>query len=1251
MKRTKFVLISATGNYLATASDAYRNREKKHPGSMELICATGKDIREETIHQFIEEHLKGANYLFIVFHGGRTSIPLFDTLIEQTGNTHVYIHPSEGEDLELSQKYSTGYENGFFKHILEYITYDGVENWESLFSIACELAEKGSFDAPKLVRLPTEGIYHPQFGVVFSLEDYFEKAGVKADKLIQKGTPVIGISFFRGNYIEGNVKHIDALIEEIEKQGAFPVPCFSIRFPDTRVNNLTTREVFAAYFSRHGKTFIHVLLNLHGFSIRQTTPMDAAVYEALDVPVLQTITLYTPYEFWSTTEQGVSPMDVTISAAQPEFDGALITLPAATYEKSGPDPDTGATVKVCEPIPERIEKLISLARNWAYLGTKKNSEKRVAIIFHNYPPRNDRIGTAAGLDSFESVASILGRLKTEGYRLEQVYENGKELAEVVLSGLTNDKRWLSCEAMAGRSCDTIPGEVYSEWTESFPEKVKEHMERDLGKPPGEAFVYQNEVIIGGIRNGNLFIGIQPPRGYLDQPDKIHDPHLPPTYHYLYFYWWVRWVFKADAVVHVGKHGSLEWLPGKTMALSRDCYPDLAIQDLPNIYPYIINDPSEGTQAKRRSYAVIDDHMIPVMTNADKYEELAEVDTKLLEYLQLSISDPDRTERLKRDIWETAKKHNLSSDVEISEAEAFKDFDSFAHDLHSYISEVSDTAINKGLHILGHKPEGEGLGELCNQLVRLKNGEVPSLPESVARSWGYDYGKLLNDRGGKDETGKFTTHAQALEAIRGECLRIAAEMVGEGSGREGREARRKEGEIPGLETIREYMEEVLLPNIRRIEDEEETIIRALSGKHIAPGASGSPTRGMADILPTGRNFFSVDPFKIPGESAWKAGIALGEALVEAYEKDNGKPPDTVAMVVWAGNTMRTLGEDVAEALYLMGIKPVWNRRNGRIDGLEILPTEELKYPRVDITFRTSGLFRDTFPNVMELLDEAVMMAAALDEPTAMNSIRKNVQREKEELILRGMDPDKAEREASFRVFSDPPGGYGTGVPEMIESKQWKDADDLGNMFIHWGGYAYGKEVYGSDQRETFARRLSDINLVVKNEDSREYDMLSCTDFNAYHGGLVAAVKASSGSYPQAYSGDASDPDRMKYRTIQQESKHVFRSRVLNPKWIEGLKDHGFKGAGDMSHAIDTAFHWDATSEVVEDWMYDGIAHRYAFDDSMKKWFQEVNPYALQNILEKLLEAIARGMWEASEETKRRLDQMYMEIEGDIEDVLE
>jgi cobaltochelatase CobN len=1080
-------------------------------------------------------------------------------------------------------------------------------------------------------------------GVVDTLEEYLKGLDLDLNELLNPSQPALGFWFGQYQLLDANLNHIDAMVQEIESRGSIPICCFHRRYPDTLLEVKDVRWLFDHYFRREGKTLIQALISPMLFSLNQNLPDQAGVLAELDVPVIQAINTFNNRQTWEGTVQAVSPMDVGLSVAAAEFDGNLISVAAATREQTERDPITGAMLTRMEPINERVAKIVRLARNWGRLALKANHEKKVAIVFHNYPPRNDKIGCAVGLDTFASISSLLSELKAQGYRVDDTFSEPECLAQAMVGGLTVDRRWMTPDKMAEKAADLAGDERTRPWTEELPAKNREHMQADWGPSPGELFVHQGKVMINGLVNGNVYLGVQPPRGFIEQPEKIHDPYLAPSHHYLFYYRWIRDVFQADAVIHVGKHGSLEWLPGKSVGLGPECYPDLSIMDMPNIYPYIVNDPGEGTQAKRRSYCCLVDHLIPVMTNADTYEEMAEVDERVLSYQQTKDMNPTRLPVAQKELWEMVEKANLHRDLEMDREQALADFDGFLEKLHSYLSEVADTAIADGLHTLGHPPEGEGLVELGAQLMRLKNGAIPSLRESLAEAWGYDYDHMFANRGKADPTGRFATNAVALKAVHDRCLKLVDEAV--------RDAQTDEiwrDESSQARQALDFLRQVALPRVAQTTSETKAMLHALCGGYVGPGSSGCPTRGRVDVLPTGCNFFSVDPYKLPSPTAWRVGKELGDDLVARHIEETGRPPDNLGMVVWGSPNMRTQGECIAEALYLMGLKPVWNPKNGRVQGLAVTPVNELPFPRVDLTFRTSGFFRDAFPNLMELLDEAAGMVAALNEPPESNFLRRNVLKEVAELEHRGLSPQEAWREASFRVYSDPPGVYGAGVAAAIDAKAWETSDDLGEVYVTWGGYAYGQKTYGLDRRENFRRRLKDISLVVKNEDSREYDLLSSDDYNAYFGGFVAAVKMASGIQPRAYSGDASDPDRVKNRSIQEESKHVFRSRILNPKWIEGLMRHGFKGAGDLSRTVDNAFHWDATSGVIEDWMYQGLADKYAFDERMREWLKEINPYALQNITERLLEAISRGMWDADDETKERLEQLFLEAEGDLEE---
>jgi cobaltochelatase CobN len=1093
--------------------------------------------------------------------------------------------------------------------------------------------------------LPQEGIYHPDLPGIPTLDAYL---GAKLDP----SKPTVGLWFYRTYWLNNNLAYIDAIIRSVESQGANVIPVFHQRYKDADLGNRGADYIVEHYFMNGDTARIDVLINPLLFSLTLASSEYETLLPRMNVPCIQAMVSLNPYAQWKESMQGMHTMDVSYSAAQPEFDGALITVPVATREQENIDPLTGALLAKYQPIEERVDKMVRLALNWGRLDRKKNNDRRVAIIFHHYPPRNDRIGCAAGLDSFASVKYLLDHMQAEGYRIEKTYTDGDELADDLLSRMTADQRWLPPDKLAARAEAHADEQWFQPWHTALPASVREKMTADWGDIPGDLFVHDGQMHFAGMRNGNVFITIQPPRGYLENIDKIyHDMYLSPPHHYLAHYRWIRDVFKADVVMHVGKHGSLEWLPGKALGLSETCYPDLAIMELPNVYPYIINDPSEGTQAKRRSYACIIDHLTPAFTNADLYDELGKVQGLVNDYTVAAAEDPAKVEILQSMIWEAVVQGDLDKDLELTREKAMLDFDGFLGRLHAYIEELADTMINDGLHIMGRSPEEDRLQEFIVQLTRMPNGSVPSLREAVVRSMGFDYDDVLDNRGSRPHRfGGLSgaevircAHEKALALVRGlavtayhpeRVVAVTSELV--------------ENPSDEIESVLTYIADTLVPNIRRCSEEIDFSLRAFTGGFVPPGPSGAPSRGQADILPTGRNFYSVDPNKIPSPAAWQVGIRLGDALIERYLEESGKYPDSIGILVYGSSTMRTRGDDIAEIYYLMGLRPVWAKGSGNVTGLEVIPADELKRPRLDVVPRISGFFRDAFPNLVARIDEAVGMVAAIKEPPESNFLRRNVYKDIEELRRSGMDEDEAFREATFRVFGCPPGTYGAGVAELVESKNWQTQDELGNNYIRYSSHAYGHGSYGAQKPSAYRRHLSRMDVTVKNEDSREYDMMSCTDYYNYYGGMITAVKTVRGQMPVALMGDSADPKRVKMRTTFEEAKHVLRSRLVNPKWLTGMKRHGYKGAGDISHMMDVVLGWDATAEVVEDWMYEKIANAYALDAEMQEWMKSVNPFALQNILDKLLEAISRGMWNTDDDMEAQLREAYLEMEGEIED---
>ncbi|MCL0065104.1 cobaltochelatase subunit CobN [Dehalococcoidia bacterium] len=1215
-------------------------------GEIANVCLrTGEDFMQPSKLEEFTRFATKSHLLIIHLHGGKKSFPEFDRFMSSLEGKGIPIHaqamPTE-QDIELI-KLST-VDKDDYQRISRYINYGGTENFKNLLLYAVNRFAGAEYEVGEPERPPWEGIYHPDFDYLPTLDEYLEKKHIA-------GRLTVGLWFYQTFWQAKNTVFVDRLIEEIEKQGANVIPVFLYAFKDIDLGTKGPQWVVENYFMKDGEPLVDVLISPLMFSMSMSEGQgNKGFLKRLKVPIIKAILTYNTLEEWRDTPQGLSPIDVTMSVALPEFDGMLITVPVAARKFSDIDPLTGAKIVRYEPIAERVSKVVRLSLNWARLRHIPSNEKKVAIIFHNYPPRNDTIGTAFGLDSPVSVWNILRDLKEAGYELDYLPENGQILIEDIIERATNDRRWASSEEMAKRAVGKVSHEQYTEWFQELPSEVQNKMIQAWGKPPGKLFNHKNKLLIPGLINGNIFIGLQPPRGFSDDPAAIyHSPDHPIPHHYYAYYRWIRDVFKADVVMHIGKHGSLEWLPGKSAGLSESCFPDITISDLPDIYPYIINNPGEGTQAKRRSYCCIIDHLVAVMHNADTYDEIAGVEVLIDNYYQATAEDRGKIPELQKMIWEKVCQAKLDHDLGIDQAAAFADFDGFMEKLHGYIHELADTQIRDGLHTLGEPPVDSRLDEFLVALTRLSNGDVPSLRQSLAEGKGYDYDNLLANRGKLQSDGKSGGHI--IEELHELSLQLVKRFHDDGFREESIDA--IAGEVLGesnfnIKRVLTYIMNSIVPNLAATTDELTNTLLAASGGFIPPGPSGAPTRGMADILPTGRNFYSVDPQSIPSPAAWRVGVALGDALLERYLKDEGEYPESIGIIIWGSSTMRTKGDDIAEIFYLMGVKPIWEESSGRVKGIEVIPLEELGRPRIDVALRISGLFRDAFPNIVHLIDEAVEMIASLDEPPERNYLAKHVREETEEKIAAGMSFEQAKEEASYRVFGCKPGTYGAGVNDAIDAKNWKDEKDLGEIYVVWGGYAYGRKNYGITVPEQFKRRLSQLDIAVQNHDTREYDMLDSDDFYSYHGGMIAAVKAFKGELPSSYCGDNSDPDRVKIRSTAEETKHIFRARVLNPKWIESMKRHGYKGAGDLSRLVDIAFGWDATAEVLEDWMYEELAKKYTLDKEMQEWLKEVNPYALQNIAERLLEAIERDMWQATEEMKEKLRQVYLDIEGVLEE---
>ncbi len=1204
---------------------------------LSITAIDSVDLRDpeqsESKRTFLEEAAR-ADILIIRLMGDLSSFPCWDDLRDVRAGD-LFIVPSGTSAVEAAGVWNT-LDGDAADTLAKYAIFGGVENYRNMLlylytRYGGKHAGSISRQPPRL--LPGQGLYHPDFIPTATEEgsgDNDSKDGyLRLDEYrrqrVDPAKPTTGIWFHRGNWVNGNTAAVDLVIRRCESAGLNVIPVF-VDMGSGPEGSTPPAETARTYFcDGEGNCLIDVHLNLMMFSLShgsavQSGPKrihedDLWFFARHQVPVFQGIMSNEEESVWKESMAGLNPVMITLGMALPELDGNLTTVPVAFKERSLRDPATGARSVVHRGNRERIDHLISLAANWATLRRIPAAEKRVAVIFHNHPPRNDTIGGAYLLDSPATVCDLVAAMRQEGYSIDGFPEDGDELLRIIKNGLTNDSSWLSEEQIRSRAAGVMPLSAFDDHFDALSDTVKDHMRSAFGPP-------EEEFYIPGREFGNLFVGIQPGR------TDLHDPDTPADYQYLAYYWWLRHVWKAHAVVHVGRHGSVEWLYGKGAGLSADCYTDIALGDVPHLYIYVVNAPGEGVQAKRRGSACLVDHNVPVMDHSGLYGEMAELETILDEYDEARRNDPGKASS----ILERLKERYLRSDLS---GEVSTDSGRFASELHDLLDEVKHTQVRDGLHILGRAPEGEDRIKLLAALTTVGSKEESSVTDVLA--------DLLPD------ADTDTYHELHLELLRTyERLEFEPDRAEEACDAVLRRHIPAGASIEPATAALMTVGRFLVPALGQTDREIFSLLNGLSGRAVPTGPSGAPTRGCTEVLPTGKNFFTLDPRVIPSPTAWETGKRLADSLIERHLAAHDSYPQRVGIVLWAGPSMRTRGDDIAEVLYLLGVRPVWRKSNGWVTDVEVIPYEELGRPRIDVTCKISGLFRDALPNVIALIDSAVNAVAFLNEAPERNFVAANVASELEDLAVPGLSATDRRREATLRVFGVKPGGYGSGVNHLIDSGEWQDPDELGRRYIEWGGWAYAPGMMGAERTDTFRRQLTGMKATVKNQDHRESDFMDSDDWYDYHGGMIAAVRHCTGTAPAAYMGDSSKPDRIVTRSPEEEAKLVFRTRVLNPKWIRAMKRHGYKGALDVSRSLDNAFGWDAVADVVDDRMYRRFAETYLLDDENREWLERVNPDALRNLLDRLFEAYRRGMWDANEEMLEALRRLYLDNERLLEE---
>ncbi|TGG93872.1 cobaltochelatase subunit CobN [Natronospirillum operosum] len=1071
--------------------------------------------------------------------------------------------------------------------------------------------------------------------------------------------PVALILFYRSHFQGANTAVVDALLAALEQQGLAPLAA--------AITSLKEDHCRAEVNALLEQTDAAVVLNTTGFAINRvparelgnTLGEEAAVL-AGQPAVLQVILASSSAEDWEEQPGGLRSRDVAMQVVLPEMDGRVITRAVGFKTEDRYSERCQAPVIRHAPQPDRVAFVAALARRFCALRRKPNHEKRLALVLANYPTSEGRLGNGVGLDTPESTVRILHALAEAGYPLADMPADGAELIAALQGAVTNDT-----DTRPLRPCwQSLDLATYRHWFDQLPAENRAAVLRRWGEPEADPACRQGRLMLSGIRLGETFVGIQPARGYdIDLVTSYHDADLVPPHNYLAFYFWLRHEYGIDAVIHVGKHGNLEWLPGKGTALSAQCWPDIILGPLPHFYPFIVNDPGEGAQAKRRAQAVIIDHLMPPMTRAESYGDLAELEGLVDEYYQAVGMDPRREEWLRTAIFEQLRRTGLDRELTGIEDPASADEATLLNELDAYLCDIKEAQIRQGLHILGALPETERLADTLVALLRLPRGQAPE-QQGLLHNLAHDLhltdadGNAFNplDAGATPWQGARPVRLAAQDrslwrtaADTRERLELLARQLMLDHVLADGDLAALAAELPATARLCRFARQTLLPVLQQSATLElQSLLDGLAGRFVLPGPSGAPSRGRLDTLPTGRNFYTVDSRAIPSPAAWALGQQSARALIERHLQDHGDFPQRLGLSVWGTATMRTGGDDIAQALALMGVRPIWAPGSNRVMDIEVVPSMLLDYPRVDVTLRVSGFFRDAFPNVIRLYDQAVQALAEYEEPGTGNLIRTHVQARQAELQEEGLSAQAAFRQASYRVFGSRPGTYGTGLNNQLDSRRWQTRDDLANTWLGTGHHAYGQTPGdGVPARADLEYQMTRLDAVLQNQDNREHDILDSDPYFQFQGGMAAAVQALSGRQPTIYHADHANPASPRIRTLKEELNRVIRSRVLNPKWIHAMHEHGYKGAFEMAVTVDLLFGYDATTGLVDDHQYAQVTDALALDPDNQAFMRQANPKALEDMAERLLEAAQRGLWQNPGAHADALRDLLLELDAEAE----
>ncbi|BCQ25603.1 cobaltochelatase subunit CobN [Caballeronia sp. NK8] len=1230
--RAPIVVLSSADTTLALLASVFPRLEADFP---EVRLANQSFLRQPaSVDFYVDDVLRHAKVVIVDHLGGESYWPYgierIVALAKERKQMLAMFSGDLAEDPNLTAK-STA-DAAFCRELSRYLREGGARNAEEFLRSIAYAAFGFGREPQRPSPLPAVAIYHPERDIA-AIEDWQARW--------TEGAPVTAILFYRAHLQSGNTAVFDALIEALEQEGMNPLP-----IAISSLKESVSREVVERLCAEHHASLV---LNTTAFAA-SVIGEDDAFEVAGDAPVLQVILSGGNRDDWQKDNHGLNSRDVAMHVALPEVDGRIITRAVSFKGLAYYCKHTQVDVVRYQADAERVRFVAELSRRWCRLRHTPNAHKRIALVLANYPASEGRIGNGVGLDTPASAIGILSMLAREGYRVGEIPVHGDALIAALTEGVTNDPVVRDLRpALQSLSLDE-----YLDAYRSLPADARAALEKTWGAPEDDPTIRRGRFMIAGYRCGEVFVGIQPSRSRArNDYASYHDAELVPPHAYLAFYFWLRLRFQMDALVHVGKHGNLEWLPGKSVALSSSCWPDAILGPMPHLYPFIVNDPGEGSQAKRRAQAVIIDHLMPPLTRAENYGPLQDLERQVDEYYEALMVDARRAKLLRKSILENIVENRLHEELGLDAPRDSVGEDALLTRADAYLCELKEAQIRDGLHVFGVSPQGVQRRDTLLALGRFPvgdgQGSNASLITAIARDLQLpaDFDPLDADWAApwhgprpralvETSDAPWRHHGDTRERIEWFAMQLLSDNDAVAPG-------------PHASLVLERLRGDVLARLDACGPQELLQLkRGLEGRFVPPGPSGSPSRGRPDVLPTGRNFYSVDTRALPTQAAWSLGLKSANALVERHVQDHGDFPRAIGLSVWGTATMRTGGDDIAQAFALIGVRPKWAAGSHRVTDFEILPIAIFNRPRIDVTLRVSGFFRDAFANLIHLFDAAVQAVAELDdEPADVNPIRARILRERDELIARGIDTKEARRRAGWRVFSTKPGAYGAGLQELIDAKQWHTDADLSAAYQSTGGYAYSQTGDGVEARASFGMRLSTLDVVLQNQDNREHDLLDSNDYHQFQGGMVAAVRYLSGVQPQAYNADHSNPAAPRVRTLNEEIARVVRSRVVNPKWIDGVKRHGYKGASELAATVDYLFGYDATARVVSDHQYALVTDAYVNDEDTRAFIAQHNPHALQSICERLLEAMQRGLWQEPADYREQVERHLLDIEQRIE----